>query len=98
MVGVGVRVRLTLTLTPTPTPTITLTLTLTLTLTKTLKLNPNLLSYWECCRNMVRTKNRGPVRVRTHDPPNTVASNMVTVSHALNSATIQFFFLEDIIL
>ena len=33
-----------------------LTLTLTLTLTKTLKLNPNLLSYWECCRNMVRRK------------------------------------------
>ena len=27
---------------------------LTLTLTKTLKINPNLLSYWECCRNMVR--------------------------------------------
>ena len=25
-----------------------------LTLTKTLKVNPNLLSYWECCRNMVR--------------------------------------------
>ena len=39
---------------------------LTLTLTKTLKLNPNLLSYWECCRNMVRKKNRvrgGGVRV-----------------------------------
>ena len=30
---------------------------LTLTLTKTLKLNPNLLSYWECCQNMVRKKN-----------------------------------------
>ena len=27
-----------------------------LTLTKTLKLNPNRLSYWECCRNMVRKK------------------------------------------
>ena len=27
---------------------------LTLTITKTLKLNRNLLSYWECCRNMVR--------------------------------------------
>ena len=24
-----------------------------LTLTKTLQLNPNMLSYWECCRNMV---------------------------------------------
>ena len=35
-VGVGVRINL----------------TQTLTLTKTLKLNPNLLSYWECCRNM----------------------------------------------
>ena len=31
-----------------------------LTLTKTLKLNPNLLSYWECCRNMVREKNSRP--------------------------------------
>ena len=29
---------------------------ITLTLTKPLKLNPNLLSYWECCRNMVRKK------------------------------------------
>ena len=27
-----------------------------LTLTKTLKLHPNLLSYWECCRNMVMEK------------------------------------------
>ena len=27
-----------------------------LTLTKSLKLNPNLLSYWECCGNMVRRK------------------------------------------
>ena len=27
-----------------------------LTLIKTLKLNPNLLSYWECCQNMVREK------------------------------------------
>ena len=41
-VGIGVRIRI--------------NLTLTLTLTKTLKLNPNLLSYWECCRNMVRKK------------------------------------------
>ena len=31
-----------------------------LTLTKTLKLNPNRLSYWECCRNMVRKKNSRP--------------------------------------
>ena len=31
-------------------------LTLTLTLTNTLKLNPNLLSYWECCQNMIRRK------------------------------------------
>ena len=31
-----------------------------LTLTKTLKLNPNLLSYWECCQNMVRKKNLLP--------------------------------------
>ena len=43
-VGVGVRIR------------VNLTLTLTLTVTKTLKVNPNLLSYWECCRNMVRKK------------------------------------------
>ena len=33
---------------------------ITLTLTKTQKLNPNLLPYWECCRNMVREKNCGP--------------------------------------
>ena len=32
-------------------------LTLTQPLTKTLKLYPNLLSYWECCRNMVRKNN-----------------------------------------
>ena len=32
-------------------------LTLTLTLTKTLELNLNLLSYWDCCQNMVRKKN-----------------------------------------
>ena len=31
-----------------------------LTLTKTLKLNPNLLSYWDCCRNMVMKKNSQP--------------------------------------
>ena len=41
-VRVGIRVR------------IRVNLTLTLTLTKTLKLNRNLLSYWECCQNMVR--------------------------------------------
>ena len=28
-----------------------------LTLTKTLELNLNLLSYWDCCQNMVRKKN-----------------------------------------
>ena len=33
---------------------------LTLTLTKTIKLNPNLLSYWECCRNMVRKTKFAP--------------------------------------
>ena len=65
-----VRVRLTLILTPTLkstltqnltlTQTLTLTLSLTITLTKTLKLNPNLLSYWECCRNMVRKKDLRP--------------------------------------
>ena len=35
-------------------------LTVTITLTKTLKLNPNLLSYWECCRNMVMKKKFAP--------------------------------------
>ena len=29
---------------------------LTLTLTKTLELNLNRLSYWDCCRNIVRKK------------------------------------------
>ena len=63
---VRVRVRLTLILTPILTLKSTQTLTQNqnpnsnpkpnLTLTKTLKLNTNLLSYWECCRNMVRKK------------------------------------------
>ena len=42
MVRVGVRVRI--------------MVNLTLTLTKTLELNLNRLSYWDCCRNMVRKK------------------------------------------
>ena len=33
-----------------------------LTLTKTLKLNPNLLSYWDCCQNMVTTRQRASRR------------------------------------
>ena len=41
---------------PNPNPKPNPNLTLTLTLTKTQKLNPNLLSYWECCRIMVRKK------------------------------------------
>ena len=47
MVRVGVRARI--------------RVNLTLTLTKSLKLNPNLLSYWECCQNMVRKKNCVPL-------------------------------------
>ena len=39
-----------------------------LTLTKTLKLNPNLLSYWECCRNMVRKKTACRVHSAARSP------------------------------
>ena len=46
MVRVGVRVRI--------------MVNLTLTLTKTLELNLNRLSYWDCCRNMVRKKKIAP--------------------------------------
>ena len=38
-----------------------------LTLTKTLKLNPKLLSYWECCRNMVMKKKFAPGTPREAD-------------------------------
>ena len=45
-----------------------------LTLTKTLKLNPNLLSYWECCRNMVMKKKFAARTAQTRDCHVTVAS------------------------
>ena len=48
-VGVGVRIRV----------------NLTLTKTLTIYINPNLLSYWECCRNnMVREKKLRPAAGR----------------------------------
>ena len=47
-VRVGVRVR------------VRIMVNLTLTLTKTLELNFNRLSYWDCCRNMVRKKKIAP--------------------------------------
>ena len=39
-------------------------ITLTVILTKTLKLNPNLLSYWDCCQNMVKTRLRAAAQPR----------------------------------
>ena len=53
-VRVGVRVRI--------------MVNLTLTLTKTLELNLNRLSYWDCCRNMVRQKNLRSGHLAVHIP------------------------------
>ena len=58
-------------------------LTLTITLTKTLELNLNRLSYWDCCRNMVRKKNLPPAQLMTSC---VIHSDPLAISYCFNAA------------